>query len=178
MGSRGITVLGVVAMITATTAVAACQGVAAGEPVTPRLVTTEGLLEAARVIARERIRDPRQRALLLVLTDGRATAGEDGIAKVGATLDGRSGIAAVHLVSHGSDGTVKLGSTQLDGTALFQRAGEIAAWSAALGADADLLIYGCGVAAGSEGQALVHDLAALTGADVAALDRNSSEAVP
>ncbi|KXP11325.1 hypothetical protein AXK57_08265 [Tsukamurella pulmonis] len=38
MGSRGITVLGVVAMITATTAVAACQGVAAGEPVaTPQV---------------------------------------------------------------------------------------------------------------------------------------------
>jgi len=61
-----------------------------------------------------------------------------------------------------------LGNVTLDQTTLAQRGGEIAAWSAALAANADLLIYGCDVAAGSAGEKLVGDLAALTGADVAA----------
>lgn len=98
----------------------------------------------------------------------RIAADEDGIAVIGQVLQGRSDVGAVHLVSHGTDGTVHLGGTVLDQTALFQRAGEIAAWGDALGPDADLLIYGCGVAAGDEGRAFVQDLAALTGADVAA----------
>jgi magnesium chelatase subunit D len=37
-----------------------------------------GLLRARKVLAVERLRDPRRRALLVVLTDGRATVGLDG----------------------------------------------------------------------------------------------------
>ena len=59
-----------------------------------RTPVAEGLLEAARVIARERIRDPRQRALLLVLTDGRATAGEDALARSRRVADAWSRSAA------------------------------------------------------------------------------------
>ena len=95
-------------------------------------------------------------------------AGEDGIARIGQVLAGRSGIDAVHLLSHGGAGEIRLGNVTLDQTTLAQRGGEIAAWSAALAANADLLIYGCDVAAGSAGEKLVGDLAALTGADVAA----------
>ena len=36
-----------------------------------------GLARAARVLAAERLRDPRRRALLIVVTDGRATSGND-----------------------------------------------------------------------------------------------------
>ena len=36
-----------------------------------------GLAQAARVLAAERLRDPRRRALLVVVTDGRATSGSD-----------------------------------------------------------------------------------------------------
>ncbi len=36
-----------------------------------------GLAKAARVLAAERLRDPRRRALLVVVTDGRATSGSD-----------------------------------------------------------------------------------------------------
>jgi magnesium chelatase subunit D len=36
-----------------------------------------GLARAARVLAAERLRDPRRRALLVVVTDGRATSGSD-----------------------------------------------------------------------------------------------------
>ncbi|MBV9832364.1 MAG: VWA domain-containing protein, partial [Marmoricola sp.] len=52
-----------------------------------------GLLEAARVIEVERVRDPRRRPLLVVVTDGRATNGRDGVA--------RSRRAAEHLAQRG-----------------------------------------------------------------------------
>lgn len=46
-------------------------------PAGGRTPLAEGLLEAAEVIRRERLRDPSCRPLLVVLTDGRATAGVD-----------------------------------------------------------------------------------------------------
>lgn len=46
-------------------------------PAGGRTPLAEGLLEAAEVIRRERLREPACRPLLVVLTDGRATAGAD-----------------------------------------------------------------------------------------------------
>ncbi|HEY3606068.1 MAG TPA: VWA domain-containing protein, partial [Pseudonocardiaceae bacterium] len=43
-----------------------------------RTPLSDGLLRARRVLAAERLRDPRRRALLIVLTDGRATATSTG----------------------------------------------------------------------------------------------------
>jgi magnesium chelatase subunit D len=43
-----------------------------------RTPLADGLLRARRVLATERLRDPRRRALLIVLTDGRATATSTG----------------------------------------------------------------------------------------------------
>jgi len=48
-----------------------------------------GLARAARVLAAERLRDPRRRALLVVVTDGRATSGTDAdLARAAALLTG------------------------------------------------------------------------------------------
>jgi len=48
-----------------------------------------GLARAARVLAAERLRDPRRRALLVVVTDGRATSGSDAdLARAAALLTG------------------------------------------------------------------------------------------
>ena len=52
-----------------------------------------GLAKAARVLAAERLRDPRRRALLVVVTDGRATSGSDAdLARAAAVL---AGVASV-----------------------------------------------------------------------------------
>ena len=95
-------------------------------------------------------------------------ANQDGLALIGATLAGRQDISALHVLAHGSDGVLQLGSVSLDEQTLLRRAGEVAAWGAALTADADLLLYGCDLAQTGIGQNLVRDLASLTGADVAA----------
>ena len=46
-----------------------------------RTPLAEGLTEVAKVVARERIRDRAQRALVVLVTDGRATSGPDALAR-------------------------------------------------------------------------------------------------
>jgi len=95
-------------------------------------------------------------------------ADEDGVAKIGETLGSRQDVAAIHLISHGESGTISLGNSQLDSGTLLARAPEIADWGSALGADGDILVYGCDVAEGTTGKLFIDQLASLTGADVAA----------
>ena len=92
----------------------------------------------------------------------------DGIAQISAALSEREDLAALHIVSHGASGEVKLGSTLLDSAALSSRSAEISRWSDALNSSADILIYGCDVASDASGIDFVQGLSLLTLADVAA----------
>ena len=65
-------------------------------------------------------------------------------------------------------GSLQLGNTHLDGSTLDDYAGQLRTWGASLSENADILLYGCNVADGEWGVAFVENLAALTGADVAA----------
>ena len=91
-----------------------------------------------------------------------------GIEQITGVLETRDGLDAVYVISEGFAGAVQLGDTWLDARTLDSQRDAIASWGDALGADADLLFYGCDVAAGSEGAAFVDDMGRLTGADVAA----------
>jgi magnesium chelatase subunit D len=66
-------------------------------PAGGRTPLAEGLLEAARVLEVERVRDPRRRPLLVVVTDGRATSGPDAVnrSRQAARLLAGQGVAAV-----------------------------------------------------------------------------------
>jgi magnesium chelatase subunit D len=66
-------------------------------PTGGRTPLAEGLREAAAVLERERIRDPRRRPLLVVVTDGRATSGPEAVARsrAVATHLARAGVASV-----------------------------------------------------------------------------------
>ena len=67
-----------------------------------------GLAQSARVLATERLRDPRRRALLVVVTDGRATSGSDAdLARAAALLTGR-GLTGPGLTDR-ADGTGRPG---------------------------------------------------------------------
>ncbi len=100
----------------------------------------------------------------------------DGISQVSAILAVRDDLDAVHLVSHGEEGALRLGNTWIDINNLAGRSGEIALWGNAFTADGDLLIYGCDLAATSDGETLVQSLATLTGADVAASSDDTGDA--
>ena len=94
----------------------------------------------------------------------------DGIAQISAYLSQQQNVDAVHIISHGTDGEVILGTSRLNSTTLDGYAEAIEGWQQALTGDADLLFYGCNLAAGDDGQDLVRPLTLLTGADVAASD--------
>jgi magnesium chelatase subunit D len=88
-------------------------------PAGGRTPLAEGLLEADRVLRVERVRDPRRRPLLVLVTDGRATHGSQAVLRsrqVGAHLTGvdsvvidcetgpfRMGLAAALAASMGAD---------------------------------------------------------------------------
>ncbi|MEY4753141.1 MAG: hypothetical protein RJA44_816, partial [Pseudomonadota bacterium] len=84
------------------------------------------------------------------------------------TLAGRTDLSAVHLVSHGNQGEIILGGRAYGAADLAARDSQLAQWRNALGSGADILLYGCDIAAGSGGREVVDTLARLTGADVAA----------
>jgi CshA-type fibril repeat protein len=95
-------------------------------------------------------------------------AGSDGVSQIAAYLQGRSGVGAIHILSHGESGELRLGNTTLDSASIGKHAADLATISAALTDSADILIYGCDVAAGVKGQSFVSALAVATGADIAA----------
>ena len=88
------------------------------------------------------------------------------------------GITSVHIVSHGSDGSLILGGQSYGAQALDQVAGYLQDWQSHLDAEADILLYGCDIGAGEDGQILLDSLARITGADVAAsTDTTGAEAL-
>jgi hypothetical protein len=93
---------------------------------------------------------------------------QDGLAQMAQILNGRSGIDAIHIVSHGSEGALLLGSLTLTSQNLQDHAAELTTIGNALTQNADVLLYGCDVGAGSDGAAFVAALAQSTRADIAA----------
>ncbi|MEL6230954.1 MAG: DUF4347 domain-containing protein, partial [Cyanobacteria bacterium J06627_3] len=92
----------------------------------------------------------------------------DGVAQISETLAQYQDLDAVYIFSHGSEGSLDLGSTVLSLETLDDYRQALSGWSDALSEDADLLFFGCNVAHGEQGQAFIQQLDELTGADVAA----------
>ena len=100
----------------------------------------------------------------------------DGIQQITDILSARKDISAVHIISHGADGIVQLGSGNLNLDSLPKNATQIKSWGNALAPGADILIYGCDVAQKADGKALVDALSRLTGAVVAASENLTGNA--
>ncbi|MCP4284789.1 MAG: DUF4347 domain-containing protein, partial [Gammaproteobacteria bacterium] len=94
----------------------------------------------------------------------------NGIEQISTTLKNHSDLDAVHIIAHGSDGSVDLGNTTLNADTLNQNQLSIALWANAFDEAGDILIYGCNLAETADGQSLVNNLSELTLADVAASD--------
>ena len=95
-------------------------------------------------------------------------ADRDGIEQVSEILSERSDLAAVHFITHGDEGQINLGNTWLNSETLKQNSTAVTGWGDALSETGDILFYGCDIAADGDGHRLLNDIAALTGADVAA----------
>lgn len=95
-------------------------------------------------------------------------SGSDGLAQISEYLAGFTGISAIHVISHGVAGNLQLGNQVLNETNLAQFKGQLAGWQTGLTPDADILLYGCELAANQSGLNLLQQLSDFTGADVAA----------
>jgi len=93
-------------------------------------------------------------------------AGESGMNQLADALGAIGDVGALHLISHGTEGSFTLGSDTLDAANLFSFQAQWATVAAALRPGADILLYGCRIAA--DGGLLVDQMARMTGADVAA----------
>jgi choice-of-anchor C domain-containing protein len=104
------------------------------------------------------------RDLTIVILNGT----ENGFDQINSVLAQYQNLDAIHIVSHGTDGMIQLGGSWLTAGNVQQHFTDLQQWGMSLSESGDILIYGCDVAAGPEGQALIDTVARLTGADVAA----------
>ncbi|WP_323754632.1 DUF4347 domain-containing protein, partial [Marinobacter sp.] len=92
----------------------------------------------------------------------------DGVEQITSALQGHQGVNAIHLIAHGEDGAVDLGNTQLNNQNFVAYQAQLQSWANYLDTDADILFYGCDLAASENGQTLIDRIATFTGADIAA----------
>ncbi|MBZ9663583.1 DUF4347 domain-containing protein [Pseudomonas sp. LMG 31766] len=98
---------------------------------------------------------------------------QDGLQQIANYLEGREGIDAVHIFSHGSAGKLLLGNTWIDAGTLDARSDVLAQLGNVFSEQGDLLLYGCDVASGDKGADFIQRLASATGTDVAASNDDS-----
>ncbi|MEM9537437.1 MAG: DUF4347 domain-containing protein, partial [Cyanobacteria bacterium P01_E01_bin.45] len=108
------------------------------------------------------IADVRSHSDVLVLDSAR-----DGIAQISEFLSSVSSISSLHLVSHGTSGNLFLGKSQLNINSLDRYLPHLKSWRTTLDG-ADLILYGCQVAAHGMGELFIQQLHRLTGANIAA----------
>ena len=92
----------------------------------------------------------------------------DGIEQVGQVLAGYTNVESVHILSHGGESAIQLGSTIITPENLAEHEAQLGTWSNGLSDNADILFYGCEVGADHEGQAFIESISSITGADIAA----------
>ncbi len=96
------------------------------------------------------------------------TPDDNGMGIISESLAGFTNVAAIHLISHGTDEGVQLGDTWVNTESILQYKPQLNQWQASLTDSADILIYGCHLASSTEGLALLAVLAEETNADIAA----------
>ncbi|MEC4883377.1 MAG: DUF4347 domain-containing protein [Scytonema sp. PMC 1070.18] len=89
----------------------------------------------------------------------------DGVAQITDVLSQYSEVESVHIVSHGSPGTLYLGNSELSLKTLEFYADQLKNW---FSSSPHLLLYGCQVAAGDAGAEFLTKLHQLTGASISA----------
>ncbi|BDA70158.1 hypothetical protein CAL7716_043240 [Calothrix sp. PCC 7716] len=103
-------------------------------------------------------------------------SGEDAITQITETLLNRQGISNLHIISHGSTGSLDFAANSLNAYNIRSYTDKLESWGNALTENADILLYGCNVAENALGKAFVEIMRQVTGADVAASDNLTGSA--
>jgi archaellum component FlaF (FlaF/FlaG flagellin family) len=96
---------------------------------------------------------------------------QDGIKQITEILQDYPQVESLHLISHGSPGSIQLGNSYLSLDTLTEYQQDLKHWHSS-----SLLIYGCNVAAGDAGTELMEKLHQLTGANIAASQTKTGNA--
>ena len=99
----------------------------------------------------------------LVLIDS-----DSGLNEISSAVLRHSELSELHIFTHSEGSGLRLGADVLDFNSAGENADLLGQWASALTVDADVMLYGCNLAATVEGIAFVDLLSQLTGADVAA----------
>lgn len=95
-------------------------------------------------------------------------ATQSGLQQIADAVSEHSNLDTIHIISHGSAGTLYLGNSVLNSQVLADYSDTLSAIGNSLNATGDVLLYGCNVAAGEKGAIFIDQLAQFIGADVAA----------
>ena len=93
---------------------------------------------------------------------------EDEVLQIGDYLSQYEQIDAVHIISHGGQGNLSFANTSLNQETLPQYSESLKGWRNSLTESADVIFYGCDIASGEDGQALIQEVSTITAADVLA----------
>ena len=94
----------------------------------------------------------------------------DGFDQISEILEHHDRVDEIHIFGHGAAGEARLGTASLSLETLTTHSDTLAVLKNSLTEDGDILLYGCDIAAGEEGEAFIEELAELTAADIAASD--------
>jgi VCBS repeat-containing protein len=94
----------------------------------------------------------------------------DGFAQINDILQNHDRVDEIHIFGHGMAGEARLGTASLSLETLTTHSGTLAVLKDTLTEDGDILLYGCDIAVGEDGQTFIEELAELTAADIAASD--------
>lgn len=92
----------------------------------------------------------------------------DGLKQLISVLQGYKNLKALHIFSHAMNGVLLLGNRQVTAENIQQNAELFSAVNSAVKENGDLLFYGCNLAEGQEGEALLEIVSHNTHVDVAA----------
>ncbi|MBE9164658.1 DUF4347 domain-containing protein, partial [Tychonema sp. LEGE 06208] len=83
-------------------------------------------------------------------------------------LGQRHNINSLHVVSHGREAAIAIGSTELNIDNLETHSHQLQQWGKSLSKSASILLYGCNIAAGKSGLKFIQKISEFTGANIAA----------
>jgi hypothetical protein len=92
----------------------------------------------------------------------------DAVEQITTILAQHTGIEALHIISHGSSGSLYLGTTELNSSNCENYSQQLQQWRNSFTSNASIILYGCNSAAGDRGHQFLTQLHQLTGANIAA----------
>ncbi|MEG3882562.1 DUF4347 domain-containing protein, partial [Microcoleus sp. herbarium7] len=92
----------------------------------------------------------------------------DAVEQITTILAQHRGIETLHIITHGDSGSLYLGTTELNSNNIQNYSYQLPQWRNTFTDNANIILYGCSVAAGDTGNQFLTQLHKLTGANISA----------